>query len=86
MTTRTLFIIWVCAASFSAYASSTTDRADSSSNDPVTASFEREFGHESPQPKPVTRDDIDSDILYQEINTPLQSPENDETRDQGAQS
>ena len=41
--------------------------------DPVVASFDRAFNHESAPAALVTRAEVESDILYQHINRPLQT-------------
>ena len=41
--------------------------------DPVLASFDRAFNHESVPAASVTGADVQNDVLYQHINRPLQT-------------
>ena len=75
MNIRTCFVVWICSALLSAFASNAAENPAETSDDPIVASFERELNHETPQPNAVSGSDIDSDILYERIAKPLQSPE-----------
>jgi len=46
---------------------------DQSAPDQVVASFARELNHEAATPRPTTRVDIDTDVLYVMLNKQLQS-------------
>lgn len=74
MKLRKIFIIWVFVAFLSAFSAPAAEKPTATNDDQVVASFEREFNHEAPQPKPSTRDDVDSDILYERISKPLRTP------------
>ena len=86
MKSRNFFIIWVFVAYLSAFAAQAAEQPTATKDDQVAASFEREFAHEAPQPKPATRDDVDSDVLYERISKPLQTPDNGIDADEEASS
>jgi hypothetical protein len=48
-------------------------RQTQTTNDPVTASFERALHHEVGPAVRATRSDIDNDVLYALVNQPLQT-------------
>ena len=75
MKSRSIFIIWVAATMLLALVSNAADKPEDATQDVIVDSFERELNHEAPQPKNVTRDAIDNDVLYDQINKPLQTPE-----------
>jgi len=71
-------VVLTFAALALAIISSTADsRYSVVADDQVIASFEREFSHETVLAAATTREAISSDVLYELINKPLQSAEED---------
>lgn len=83
MKTRSLITTLTIAAMLMAFASNALGKPGSTQDDPIVASFERDMNREAVQPKTVTRDDVDSDVLYERINKRLQTPESEQPESQG---
>lgn len=66
VTSLTITVIFVAAIGSQARQTQTTD-------DAVIASFERALKHEAGPAAPVTRSNIDNDVLYELVNQPLRT-------------
>lgn len=70
MKSRSVYLTFALAAGIAAATQSSAGEA----KDPVAASFERVFDHQPTPAATLTREDIDTDVLYKLVNQTLLVP------------
>jgi len=72
---KTIVVLIIAALLLAIISTRADSRVGGVADDPIVASFEREFNHQGTPSAAATGAAIDSDKLYELVNKPLQSPE-----------